>query len=430
MRTEKLGLRRALLTGVAGFAAILASAQTAQASGFGLREGNADWLGTAFAGDEAKAYDASTVWSNPAGMALLNQNEFEGGVSMIAPYIKFHGSATDPTTAPVTGTQGGNDIAPAASGALFGVYVLNPDWRLGFSLTAPYGERTAYPFNWVGKYQSLVSSITDINLGLALSYKVNPNFSIGFGPNFDYFQARLTQGLYTGVNSLYGTPVAQIKGNSIGVGYNVGALYQFDDGTRLGIDYRSRIRHSIYGAQTIGAQAAYGGAFTPYDSAATTSITLPDSASIALYKQVTDQLALMGTVQWTEWSLFKSLAVTVTNGTGNTTIVENYRDTWMAAIGANYQLTDRIMLQTGFAYDESPVTAAYRTTRVPDANHYDVGVGVQYKLTPNATIAAAYGHVFTPGGSIHNSASAAAGAITGNYDLSDNSATVGVDVKF
>ncbi len=430
MRKQTLGTRMRLLTGVAGFAVVLAGAHAARASGFGLREGNADWLGTAFAGDEAKAYDASTVWSNPAGMALLDQNEFEGGVSLIAPSITFHGSATDPTTAPIAGTQGGNDIAPAATGALFGVYVLNPDWRLGVSVTAPYGERTAYPFDWVGKYQSLVSSITDINLGLALSYRVNPNFSIGFGPNFDYFQARLTQGVYTGVNALYGTPVAQIKGNSIGVGYNVGALYQFDDGTRLGIDYRSRIRHDLYGSQSIGAPAAYGATFAPFNSAATTSITLPDSLSVGLYKQITDKLALMGTVQWTEWSLFKNLAVTVKNGTGNTTIVENYRDAWMAAIGANYQLTDRILLQTGFAYDESPVTAAYRTTRVPDANHYDVGVGVQYKLTPNVTLAAAYGHVFTSGGSIHNSASAAAGVITGNYGLSDNSATVGVDVKF
>jgi len=442
--SQKINTRILLLSSVAGFAALLYSAQAAHASGFGLREGAADWLGNAFAGDEAKAYDASTVWSNPAGMALLDSNEFQGNLSVIAPYIKFHGSNTNVLTGSnVTGTQGGNDIAPAATGAMFGVYALAPNWRLGVSVTAPYGERTAYPDNWVGRYQSIVSSITDINMGLALSYKVNDQLSIGGGPNFDYFQARLTQALNAAtvvggtpvdLSALYGDPIAQITGNSIGVGYNLGALYQFDDKTRIGIDYRSRIRHDLYGAQNVTAPAAYGSNFVPLDTAGTTSITLPDSVSMGIFSQVTPQLALLGSLQWTEWSLFKQLDVTARNGSGNTAIVENYRDTWFAAVGANYQLTDKILLQTGFAYDESPVTSAWRTSRVPDADHYDLGIGVQYKLTPAATIEAAYGHVFTLGGKINNSAAGGSnltpGTLTGSYDLADNSATLGLDVKF
>ncbi|MBU6418671.1 MAG: outer membrane protein transport protein, partial [Proteobacteria bacterium] len=169
------------------------------------------------------------------------------------------------------------------------------------------------------------------------------------------------------------------------------------------------------------------------NSSATTSITMPDSVGIGIYHQITPAWAVMGSVQWTHWALLNSLHITPTNGYPGTSIVENWRNTWFVGAGTNYQLTDRIMLQAGFAFDESPVTDSNRTTRVPDANHYDVGVGVQYKLTPAATFDLAYGHVFTPGGSIKQTTSGLptpSGTLIGNYSASDNSITAGVTMKF
>jgi long-chain fatty acid transport protein len=42
--------------------AVSGTIEKAQAAGFELREGSADWMANAFAGDTAKAYDASTAW--------------------------------------------------------------------------------------------------------------------------------------------------------------------------------------------------------------------------------------------------------------------------------------------------------------------------------------------------------------------------------
>ncbi len=418
--------------------------QAAHASGFGLREGSADWLGNAFAGSEAKAYDASTAWTNPAGMALLNQDELDGNVSYISPSANFSGYNTNPLTGgTVSGTQGGNAVTPAASGALFGVFALAPNWRLGFSVTNPYGERTSYPSDFVGRYQSLVSSITGVDFGIALSYKVNNHFSVGGGPVIEYFDARLTQSLNVPVLSAATgqDPTADVYGSNVGVGYNVGALYQFDDATRIGIDYHSRIRHDINGTQTITTPGIYS-ALSPAtaaelaegNSSATTTITMPDSVGVGIYHQITSAWAVMGSVEWTHWALLNSLNVTPTNGFPGTVIYENWRNTWFAGIGTNYQLTDRIMLQAGFAYDQSPVTDANRTSRVPDADHYDLGFGAQYKITQAATFELAYGHVFSPGGSINSTASSSlptpSGALIGDYTASDNSVTAGVTMKF
>ncbi|MBU6418566.1 MAG: outer membrane protein transport protein, partial [Proteobacteria bacterium] len=294
--------------------------QAAHASGFALRETTADALGDAFTGSEAKAYDASTAWYNPAGMALLDQNEVDGGVSYIGPSATFSGYNTNPLTGGrVSGVQGGNAVSPAASGALFGVFALSPDWRLGLSVTAPYGERTSYPGDFVGRYQSLVSSITAVDFGVALSYKINDHFSIGGGPVIEYFEARLTQALNVPtLSALTGQdPIGDVHGDDVGVGYNIGGLYKIDDATRIGIDYHSRIRHDITGTQRITVPTIYS-ALSPAtaalleagNSSATTSITMPDSVGIGIYHQITPAWAVMGSVQWTHWALLNSLHIT------------------------------------------------------------------------------------------------------------------------
>ncbi|MBU6449003.1 MAG: OmpP1/FadL family transporter [Rhodospirillales bacterium] len=443
MKTTKSYKAHLLAATACGLLAALGLGQVAHASGFALKETSADALGDAFTGSEAKAYDASTAWFNPAGMALLDQNEVDGDVSYIGPSATFSGYNTNPLTGgTVRGVQGGNAVSPAASGALFGVFMLSPDWRLGLSVTAPYGERTSYPGDFVGRYQSLVSSITAVDFGVALSYKFNDHFSIGGGPVIEYFQARLTQALNVPtLSALTGQdPIADVHGDDVGVGYNIGGLYKIDDATRIGLDYHSRIRHDITGTQRITVPTIYS-ALSPAtaalleagNSSATTSITMPDSVNLGIYHQITPAWAVMGSVQWTHWALLNSLHITPTNGYPGTSIVENWRNTWFVGAGTNYQLTDRIMLQAGFAYDESPVTDSNRTARVPDANHYDLGVGVQYKITPAATIEFAYGHVFTPGGSIKQTTSGLptpSGTLIGNYSASDNSLTGGLTVKF
>ena len=285
--------------------------------------------------------------------------------------------------------------------------VLNPRWRIGFSVTAPFGQRIAYADDFYGRYQSLVTSVTDLNFAIAASYKVNDHLSIGGGPEFDYFNARLTQALNIPILSAATgqDPIAEIYGNNFGVGYNLGVLYKINDNTRIGLDYHSRIRHNIYGAQKISVPALYGelspataALLSSFNGSATTNVTLPDNVSLGIYEQLTPKLALLGTVEWTHWALFQSLVITVDQGRlPGTTINENWRNTWFAGVGANYQVNDKLMLQTGFAYDELPVTDSNRTPRIPDSSRYDLGFGAQYKIMPSTTLQFAYLHAFSPG---------------------------------
>src|SRR5690349_12672875 len=128
----------------AGMAALMCPG-SANASGFALREGSADWMANAFAGESAKAYDASTAYTNPAGMVRLNQNEVSGSVNGIIASSTFSGNNFVGPTTVTPGSQGGNVIQPVASGAAFAVWDFRPDLKFGFAMTAPFGQRIANP---------------------------------------------------------------------------------------------------------------------------------------------------------------------------------------------------------------------------------------------------------------------------------------------
>ena len=164
---------------------------------------------------------------------------------------------------------------------------------------------------------------------------------------------------------------------------------------------------------------------------AATKLTLPDSVTLGVYWQMTPALALLADAGWTHWGLLKTINV-VPSGAGAqaTSIVEGWNDTVALSVGANYHLTESLMLQGGIGYDQSPVKVSNRSTRIPDSDRYLFGVGVQYEAFKNVTLQLAYAHIVFASASIANSAAPSAGAIAGNYSNSADTVAFGVKVKF
>ena len=187
------------------------------ASSFALREGSTDWMANAFAGEAAKAYDASTAFSNPAGMTRLNWNETDLSFSVVAPSSSFSG----------TNTIGGQDHAGVTGRQLrppicntqhfLGVECVTPDLKFGVALSAPFGARLAYPQDFVGRYQSVVSRVSDVQISLAAAYRINEHLSIGGGPVINFLSARFTRAVNLGrLSSTFGDPIAEFQGQQRG----------------------------------------------------------------------------------------------------------------------------------------------------------------------------------------------------------------------
>lgn len=417
--------------------AVAAAPQDAAASGFALREGSADWMANAFAGNTAKAYDASTAYTNPAGMVRLDQNELSASVNGIFPTIHFEGNNYVGTTATTPGSNGGNLIEPAATAGTFGVWSYSPDLKFGFGATAPFGQRVSNPSNFVGRYQSLVSSITDLNFTLSAAYRLTDRISIGGGPVIDYFSTRLTEAVNIGVNARTGDPVGGVSGDDVGVGFVASAMFQIDDGTRVGLAYRSRISHRVSGSQTIyippllaAGSPSTAARLAALNSSANADVTLPDNVSIGLYHDITDRWAVMSDLQWTHWSLLKEINIVPTNGAPQTNLPENWRNTWFIGVGTSYRVLDTVKLQTGLSYDQSPVRDYARTSRLPDSDRYNIGAGVTWDVMPNLALHAAYLHTFFDSAPISNAASTTSGRLVGKYNVWADAVSLGASLKF
>ena len=306
-------------------------------------------------------------------------------------------------------------------------------------LDVPFGQRVTNPGDFVGRYQSLVSSISDEQFTISGAYRINEQWSVGGGPVIDFFSARLTQALNIGTASaITGDPVADLHGDDVAVGFNLGALYQITPDVRIGLDYRSRIGHGISGTQSVFVPPLLGllspptaAAISAQNSPANTKITLPDSVTVGFYWQASSQLALLSDISWTDWSLLKAINVIPESPfAAPSSITENWRNTVAISVGANYQLTQALMLQGGIGFDQSPVTESNRTSRVPDSNRYLIGIGTQYRILPNLTVQAAYAHVFFEGAELTSQTSATSGVLIGKYSNSADTVSLGAKYRF
>ena len=227
------------------------------------------------------------------------------------------------------------------------------------------------------------------------------------------------------------------QGDNIAAGFNIGGMYQFNDDTRVGLDYRSRITHGVNGSQYVSipqllllGNPAAAARLAFLSSSASARITLPDNVTLGFYHQINPQWAVMADVQWTNWSLLKDVFIVPSNGSPVTTLSENWRNTWFGSVGASYRPVERLLLQAGFGFDESPVTDSNRTTRIPDSSRFDLGVGATYTVLPGINLQAAYLHAFFLSAPINNAASSTSGVLIGSYKTSANTFSLGATVKF
>ena len=123
----------------------------AHAAGYAVSRESVSGAGVADADGAAGSGDASTIWSNPAGMTRLG-NEIVGGAHLFFPNVDFDNrGSTLFNGAPISGGEGGNAIEFAASANLYGVWNVSPSLRLGLGVTTPYGLVTDYEDDYVGR---------------------------------------------------------------------------------------------------------------------------------------------------------------------------------------------------------------------------------------------------------------------------------------
>lgn len=421
----------------------------AHAGGFSLyTESSPAAIGNFAAGIAAEASDASTGWYNPAGLALLKDQQLVFGGAGIFPSTKLTGSSafyTIPSdllppplqrlslyTQTFSGIQGAESaFVPALHYAL----PLGDRATFGLSVVSPFGLSTNWGTESPVRYAATLSELQTIDFSPELGAQITDHFSFGAGLDLQYARVKFNSmvgipnflNLLTAVGDTYYSPSADDTlsynyGTSFGVGYHLGVLGYFNDKhTRVGLNYQSRIRQNFNGYSQLSGGLANNGdvlatPILPYsirlnNNLNAAPIQLPDVITLSAYHDVNKKLALLGSVVYTGWSSvdviklnnvaapnIDPISAEVSAASISVTNPQNYNSAWRAALGANYHVTDAWMVRVGGGYDQTPTSNAYRDVRLPDADRWALSVGAHYQAKPQLGIDVGYTHLFA----VHN----------------------------
>src|SRR5215831_2903420 len=186
------GFRSTRLKAAVGAAVLSMTAGQAFGSGFALQEQSGSGLGNAFAGGAASAEDASTIYFNPAGMSRMPGIQTALAASLICPSTKFSDSGSQAAALQPLGGDGGDAGSCAVTPALYLAVPINNQWAFGIGVNVPFGLKTEYDSDWIGRFQAVKSKVETINVNPALSWKFTDMVTIGGGANWQRLKATLT----------------------------------------------------------------------------------------------------------------------------------------------------------------------------------------------------------------------------------------------
>lgn len=385
--------------------ALLVVSGSAAASGFALIEQSGSGLGNAYAGGAASAEDASTVFFNPAGMSQIKGRQVVVALHAIKPSAKFSDTGSSAAAGQALGGNGGDAGSLAFVPNLYYVMDVNQNIKFGLGINAPFGLKTEYDAGWAGRFQAMKSEVKTVNVNPTLSYQMNETVTLGLGVDYQKIDAELTnkQSLGAGVEGN-----AKVSGSDNAWGYNLGALFQVNPDTRVGVAYRSSINYNLSGDLLVTSPAGTVLA----NPSVTADIKTPDSLSVSGFRKIDAKWDVMGDITWTGWSKFKELRVVDSTGTTRSLTNENWKDTYRFSIGANHHYNEQWISRIGIAFDQGPVKDQYRTARIPDNDRTWIAFGGKYTASNNSSVDVGYAHLFVKDSSISNDKGGATGTST------------------
>lgn len=372
-------------------------------------------LGLASAGYAARAQDAATAMTNPAGMTRLYSTELMVGLQPLYGQLTFtpNGNTT------VSGGDGGNAIGWFPGGGGFFVYSATPDLKFGLCSYGNFGMPLHYDGGWVGRYDTTSATLLGITVAPSIAYRIHEMWSVGLSFNAMYAMLSQKAAVNNSPLGLFGAaPDGEVtfKKNTWGYGVTFGFLFEPTVFTRFGLTYTTQMDLSfddtIEFADTFPIIVPSGNFSTPFDL----KMTVPKQVMGSFYHEWTDCIAFLGNLGWQNWEQFARVDIGVTAPNGRTFTYEiNYKNTWHGALGLQILLGSDWRLSFGTAYDSEMVNTANRTASLPIGSAWRLGSGVEYRVRKNFSIGAAYTWLYGGDVALNENRGILMGHVAGDY---------------
>lgn len=376
--------------------AVLLSVNNAHAAGYQLNEFSTTGLGRSFAGIGVMGDDFSALGFNPAGMTLVKRSGIQAGLTMTEIASKAKGE---------NGTDEMDYFVPLPS--LMGQYNVNDKLFFGAGIYVPYGLSTKYKHNSHVATEPDVgvrkSELEVIDFNISTAYKFDNGLSLGGSAILRRIEGRLTSNInyrQTPYGPASGFNDYRVDGWS--TSWHLGAMYEFNKDTRVGLAYRFKSTQSAKGKQyvyldidtPIGIVENFQRAHTLADP------ELPASWILSGYHKFGEKWGTSATVKYIQWHRFYTFPAK--SSIGNYDVNYKWKDAWTFALGEDYYMNDNWTLRFGTAWDQSPSRSnTYRTNRIPDTDRIWLSAGASY-MTGNHQVDFGYAHLFMMHGRTRN----------------------------
>jgi long-chain fatty acid transport protein len=344
-------------------------------------------VGLAGAGWAARAQDAGTLFSNPAGMTRIEGNELYLGLQPM--YFKLEFDPDSNTT--VEGEDGdASDWLVGGSG--FYVHSFSDDLKFGVGVLGYFGLGIDFGDKWVGRYYVTEGGMQGLTFIPSIAYRINDRLSLGVGVDIMYvtFDQKASLNNPDAPDGSF-----KLEADDVTYGLNLGVLYELNNRTRFGLQYISesdlelKDKPKFKGVGPI-LDAALGAAGL-LDASIKMDVTAPQSVMLSAYHDVNERWAIMGNIGWQEWSEFGKVRVQVsTTDITTMTLDSDYDDSWHVALGTQWKATEPLLVSFGIAYDSSIVDDDDRTLDLPMGESWRFGSGAHYTLKDNLDVSFAY----------------------------------------
>lgn len=352
--------------------------QQAFAAGFQLNAQSATGLGRAFAGDAVIADNASVMARNPAAMALFDEMSLSLGFETITTMIdvkdaKYCGTYCQLKLQPEKDANfddaGSTSIAPN----IHLIVPIDEKFAIGFNAYTNFGTKTEFEDNYVASEFGGLTDVKSANFGVAGSYRINSQVSVGAGLDLIYGQGTMKRTASTSVASISGKDLVNVDGaDGWALGFNLGAVYEMDENNRFGAAYH------------------YSPEFKAKDGKGQEiTLPLPDIFEFSGYHKIEDtKFAVHYSVQWIGWNSFDQIEFRNLQGSPLGSSYDKpykWQDGWHYAIGGTYFLNNDWTLRAGYMYDTS-AQDSLTSISVPDSDRQWVSAGFTYHIDQKSNI--------------------------------------------
>ncbi|WP_112074600.1 porin [Haemophilus influenzae] len=401
--------------------AMLLAAGGANAAAFQLAEVSTSGLGRAYAGEAAIADNASVVATNPALMSLFKTAQFSTGGVYVDSRINMNGDVTSSAivskkmNAIKYGSASERNVVPGAFVPnLYFVAPVNDKFALGAGMNVNFGLKSEYDDSYDAGIFGGKTDLSAINLNLSGAYRVTEGLSLGLGVNAVYAKAQVERNAGILADSATDNQIASAlsalpeplknlnkylpsKDKSVvslqdraawGFGWNAGVMYQFNEANRIGLAYHSKVDIDFTDRTATSVEANVINAGKKGDL----TLTLPDYLELSGFHQLTDKLAVHYSYKYTHWSRLTKLNASFENGKKAFDKELQYSNNSRVALGASYNLDEKLTLRAGIAYDQA-ASRHHRSAAIPDTDRTWYSLGATYKFTPNLSVDLGYAYL-------------------------------------